>query len=84
MKVNSVKKAEMIKVNRRTTMAGHINLKLSESIFFIGNAAMDILIRDVLPRHKSSALLFVIIEFLNHDVKAKGLFYEGYGRKVKR
>jgi len=43
MKVNSVKKAEMVKVNRRTTMAGHINLKLSERIFFIGNAAMVVL-----------------------------------------
>ena len=43
MKVNSVKKAEIIKVKRRTTMAGNINLKLPEKTFFIGNAAMDVL-----------------------------------------
>jgi hypothetical protein len=57
MKVNSVKKAEMIKVNRRTTMAGHINLKLSGRVFFIGNGAMAVLKWEgCLARHKSSVL----------------------------
>jgi hypothetical protein len=46
-KINFVKKAEMKSVNRRTTMAGHINLKLLVRIFFIGNAAMASLSRVV-------------------------------------
>ena len=50
MKVNSVKNAEMSRVNSRTAMAGHINLKLSEKILLIGYAAMVNLIRVVSHR----------------------------------
>jgi hypothetical protein len=46
-KVNFVKKAEMKSVNRRTNMAGHINLKLFVRMFFIGKAAMASLSRFV-------------------------------------
>jgi hypothetical protein len=46
-KVNFVKKAEMKSVNRRTTMVGHINLKLLVRIFFIEMAAMASLSRFV-------------------------------------
>jgi hypothetical protein len=35
-----VKKAEMSRVKRRTTAAGHINLKLLDRIFFILYAAI--------------------------------------------
>jgi hypothetical protein len=39
-KTNFVKKAAMSRVKRRTTAAGHINLKLLDRIFFILYAAI--------------------------------------------
>jgi len=45
---------------RYRMMAGHINLKLSGRVFFIGNAAMAVLIRDIYPLHKSSVLFSLL------------------------